>query len=304
MSPFVKFILSAVFVFVFAFLGTVLAFTVARAPKLHFSFSPKASTAQVENAIPATTTADTALPTVASIPSVPTVSEAPDLHTYIEIMDSCGPHYEGTCVVARSGPSTSSPAVEKLRTGIVLAVATDTVQDDSDNQWYKVIFDEWVRYPDRLSGERYVAASNVRLFQEPKVPDIEPGATTTTTKNILVDRSAQMLYAYDGTTLFLKSSVSTGLELTPTPRGTFTIYRKSPSRYMQGPLPGVSDQYYDLPGVPWDLYFTAQGGAIHGAYWHNEFGHPWSHGCVNLPLDVARKLYDWADIGTVITVRD
>ena len=66
---------------------------------------------------------------------------------------------------------------------------------------------------------------------------------------------------------------------------------------MQGPIPGLSDQYYDLPGVPWNLYFTEYGAVIHGAYWHDNFGQPSSHGCVNLPIDEARKLYLWADVG-------
>ena len=73
---------------------------------------------------------------------------------------------------------------------------------------------------------------------------------------------------------------------------------------MQGPLPGISDQVYDLPGVPWNLYFTEDGGAIHGAYWHNNFGQPWSHGCVNVPLKEAEELYNWAEPGTVVTVTD
>ena len=72
---------------------------------------------------------------------------------------------------------------------------------------------------------------------------------------------------------------------------------------MQGPIVGVSDQYYDLPGVPWDLYFTKGGDVIHGAYWHDKFGQPWSHGCVNLPLDQAEKLYLWADVGTPVIVQ-
>jgi lipoprotein-anchoring transpeptidase ErfK/SrfK len=72
---------------------------------------------------------------------------------------------------------------------------------------------------------------------------------------------------------------------------------------MQGPLKGVSGQVYDLPGVPWDLYFTAEGAVIHGAYWHDKFGQPWSHGCVNLSPQNAKKLYLWADIGTTVIVR-
>ena len=82
------------------------------------------------------------------------------------------------------------------------------------------------------------------------------------------------------------------------------VYKKTPSRYMQGPLPPISDQFYDLPGVPWNLYFTNEGGAIHGAYWHESFGEQRSHGCVNLPLDKAKELYLWAPLGTEVFVHD
>ena len=102
----------------------------------------------------------------------------------------------------------------------------------------------------------------------------------------------------------MELSISTGLELTPTPIGTFTIYKMTPRRYMQGPLLGVSDDYYDLPGVPWNLYFTTDGAVIHGAYWHDHFGVRWSHGCVNLPVDRAKELYFWAELGTQVTVQE
>ena len=121
----------------------------------------------------------------------------------------------------------------------------------------------------------------------------------------MVDRSDQKLYAYDGDTLFMVATSSTGLDSTPTPRGTFTIYQKTPSRYMQGPLPNIaSDDYYDLPGVPWNLYFTEGGAVIHGAYWHDKFGTKYSHGCVNLSPAIAKVIYDWAELGTPVTVRD
>lgn len=74
------------------------------------------------------------------------------------------------------------------------------------------------------------------------------------------------------------------MELSPTPKGEFIIFRKTPSRYMQGPIPEITgSNYYDLPGVPWNLYFTHGGAVIHGAYWHTSFGEEYSHGCVNLP---------------------
>jgi lipoprotein-anchoring transpeptidase ErfK/SrfK len=121
---------------------------------------------------------------------------------------------------------------------------------------------------------------------------------------MVVDVSEEKLYAYDGDKLFMEESISTGLEFTPTPRGTFTIFKMTPSRFMQGPIPGVSDQVYDLPGVPWNLYFTAGGAVIHGAYWHDKFGQPWSHGCVNLSTENAKKLYAWAVIGMKVTVQN
>lgn len=232
-------------------------------------------------------------------------TSAPVPSEYIEVTGGCGPHFEGECALIRSGAGTDFPVVEKLRTGIVLAVATSTKTDDTGRVWYQVIFNEWVRYPERISSEWYVAADYVRHFEDTGNQELAPEKSAPhTDKHILIDRSEQTLYAYDGDTLFLEALVSTGLDLTPTPRGVFTVYKKTPTRYMQGPLPGISDQYYDLPGVPWNLYFTAEGGAIHGAYWHNEFGKQWSHGCVNLPLTTARTLYEWAPLGTQVVVQD
>lgn len=221
---------------------------------------------------------------------------------YIEIIGGCDHQFNGDCVVARHTPSAQGTVATKLRKGVVLEVASTTVQSEGE-EWYRVTFTEWMRYPGRVSGEWYVRAMDVTALTDPG-PQFLSGDVGTTTKRIIVDRSEQKLYAYDGEILFLASPISTGLELTPTPRGTFQIFRQTPSRYMQGPLPGISDQYYDLPGVPWDLYFTEEGGAIHGAYWHDSFGRQWSHGCVNLPLIAAKTLYDWADIGTPVTVQD
>lgn len=216
---------------------------------------------------------------------------------YIEIINSCGPYFEGSCVNLRSGAGQNFSSVLTLRDGVVLRTSGKVESDGKI--WYKVIFDEFVRYPDRLSKTLYVSADYVKAFSLP-----EEKIIASTTKHIIVDRSEQNLYAYDGAVLFMKIKVSTGLIDTPTPRGSFTIFDKVPSRYMQGPLPGISDQKYDLPGVPWTMYFTAQGGAIHGAYWHDKFGQVWSHGCVNLTLKEAETLYSWAPLGTKVIVRD
>ena len=244
-----------------------------------------------------------ALPAAAEAPVeyVEPVVATPTLFRYIEVVDSCGPYFEGTCVNVRSGPGEEYTVVMQLRTGVVLKVR-ETLEHDG-RTWYKITFDEPIRYPERVSRNWYVAGEFVRPFEDVGVLDLSGDVKASSTKRILVDRSEQMLYAYEGDVLFMQERISTGLKSTPTPRGTFTVYKKTPTRYMQGPLPGVSAQYYDLPGVPWNLYLRIRGGVIHGAYWHDKFGKPWSHGCVNLPLERAQKLYLWADVGTPVTVQ-
>lgn len=230
------------------------------------------------------------------------VTPSPTLFEYIEITDSCGPYSEGICVNARSGPGEEYPIVLHLRKGIVLK--TDGFVEREGRMWYKIVFDEWLRYPERAHRNLYVAADYVQALLD-EGPQVSTRDTpTTTTKWILIDRSSQTLSAYEGEVLFVQEKISTGLEFTPTPRGTFTVYKKTPSRYMQGPIPGISTKFYDLPGVPWNLYFTHQGAVIHGAYWHDHFGEQWSNGCVNLPPERAKILYQWADLGTRVIVQD
>lgn len=224
------------------------------------------------------------------------------LSPYVEVVDSCGPYWNGgPCVNMRSGPGTQYPILLRLRKGIVLKVADATTT--AQGKWYSVFVDDVLQHPERVFSDWYVSADTVQLFYDDGDHALRSGVATTT-KHILVDLSDEMLYAFDGNTLFMSQAISRGLDKTPTPIGTFKVLRKTPSRYMQGPIPGVSDEYYDLPGVPWNLYFTADGAAIHGTYWHDHFGQPWSHGCVNLPPDKAKELYAWAPVGTIVTVQE
>lgn len=223
--------------------------------------------------------------------------------SYIEVMKGCNAHFAGPCVNVRSGPGTSFPKIAQLRIGMVLKVA-EKVKDTEGNTWYKIAFDEWIRYPERVTSDWYVSADVVRLFSDEGDLGSLMVKSPPNAKRIVIDISEQVLYAYDSDTLYMQSPISTGVDLSPTPIGTFSVRSKTPRRYMQGPIPEVSDQYYDLPGVPWDLYFTELGAAIHGAYWHTDFGKTHSHGCVNLPLDQAQKLYRWADLGTKVSIRN
>ncbi len=226
----------------------------------------------------------------------------PVLFEYVEVMDGCGAHFEGECLLVRGGPGIDFPVASRLRNGMVLKVGGKVQRGTMT--WYKIVFDEWLRYPERLTSDWYVSADYVRILLD-EGTKILGKDNLLSNKKIIVDRSEQMLTAYNGDILFMEASISTGLVLTPTPRGTFKIYKKMPSRYMQGPLPNLNDkQYYDLPGVPWNLYFTNGGAVIHGAYWHENFGSQYSHGCVNLPPKTARNLYTWTDLGTTVIVQD
>lgn len=112
---------------------------------------------------------------------------------------------------------------------------------------------------------------------------------------LLVDLSDSRVYAYEDGALVHNVLASTGLPATPTVQGDFAVYMKYEAQLMTGP------GYY-LPDVPWVMYFYS-GYALHGAYWHNNWGVPMSHGCVNLPNEEARWFFEWAEVGTPVRVQ-
>jgi len=119
---------------------------------------------------------------------------------------------------------------------------------------------------------------------------------TRSTRWIEVNLVRQRLNAWENGKIVMTSLVSSGKARTPTVRGTYYIYVKLASTRMRGCCPA-----YDTPNVPWTMYFYS-GYGIHGAYWHNSFGTPVSHGCVNLPVATARRLFNWASVGTKVVI--
>jgi lipoprotein-anchoring transpeptidase ErfK/SrfK len=109
-----------------------------------------------------------------------------------------------------------------------------------------------------------------------------------------VDLTNQMVYAYEGETVVNSFVVSTGTWLTPTITGKHKIYVKVRVQDMRGPG-------YHLKDVPYVMFFSGDYG-LHGTYWHNNFGTPMSRGCVNLTIDDAAWLFNWASVGTVVNV--
>lgn len=128
----------------------------------------------------------------------------------------------------------------------------------------------------------------------PEPPPVKPAAEGSGGKWIEVILSSQTVIAWEGQVAVRRMIVSTGLPGTPTVTGRFNVYAKYVSAPMSGP------GYY-LPAVPHTMYFY-RGYALHGAYWHNNFGQPMSHGCVNLNLADAAWLFDWTPMGTLVVV--
>ena len=118
-------------------------------------------------------------------------------------------------------------------------------------------------------------------------------------KKIYVDLTNQRLYAYEGDKLVYNFLVSTG-KWGPTPTGVFNIWGKFRFTKMSGGSTLLHTYYY-LPNVPYAMFFSndqvaaSRGFSLHGTYWHNNFGHPMSHGCVNMKTSEAALIYEWSD---------
>lgn len=114
------------------------------------------------------------------------------------------------------------------------------------------------------------------------------------TKRIDVNLSTQSLTAWYGDQVILNTLISSGTDYAPTVTGRYRIGNKYPVQRMIG-------RDYDIPDVPWVMYFW-EDYAFHGAYWHNNFGTPMSHGCIHLRPGEAEYLFAWADVGTEVYV--
>ena len=129
-----------------------------------------------------------------------------------------------------------------------------------------------------------------------------PGPQQGAWKEVVVSISAQTMWAYEEGELVMSSLVSTGTAEVPettTPVGYHSVLAKFDAQTMEGTISG---EYYRVEDVPYVMYFDGHGDALHGTYWHSNFGAPMSHGCVNLPMDIAAWMYGWADVGTAVSV--
>lgn len=160
--------------------------------------------------------------------------------------------------------------------------------------WYKITseLDRYLSY--------YIPANHMRQIPDEEMTPISPEVDPEE-KSIEVCLRKQTLTAFEGDKEVLQTKISSGLPSkenlpkgTRTPTGIFNISSKYPSKHMGEVRATGAPDTYSLPGVPWSLFFVYEYGvALHGTYWHNNFGAPMSHGCVNMRNEDAKWLFRW-----------
>jgi L,D-transpeptidase catalytic domain len=153
--------------------------------------------------------------------------------------------------------------------------------------WYQVLDDKWkILY--------YAQAEHLRLFLDDELTPLSPEVSDDQ-KKIEVHLDRQLLVAQEyGNPVFVTRIASGAVFRNgtyTTPRGRFMTYHKRPTRHMAAG--DLTSNGFDLPGVPWVMYITESGISLHGTYWHNDFGRPRSHGCINLSPVAAKWLFRW-----------
>ncbi len=161
----------------------------------------------------------------------------------------------------------------------------------------------WYKIKDELLEIEYMApAVHFRPITPEEItpisPDIKPEK-----KRIEVSIGRQMLTAYEEETIVMQTRISSGartpINLPPgsipweTPVGVFNVQVKMPSKHMGDGNLTADTNAYEIPGVPWVCFFAPHGVALHGTYWHNNYGIPQSHGCVNMRSEEAKWIYRW-----------
>lgn len=191
------------------------------------------------------------------------------------------------------GPTVAAPPVDR-KVVVDSASGTQTViqQGKSGSQ---------IKDIETLSGDVVAAMNGNRGLSKEVSITTAPFKTVTMTgsgKWIEVDLSQERLTLWVGNTVVMSTLISSGRAATPTEVGEFAIYDKHPVMTMTGTILG---EYYYIPNIKWVSFFDG-GEAFHGTYWHHNFGHPMSHGCINMTEADAKVLYDFAPIGTKVIV--
>ncbi|HEX6304890.1 MAG TPA: L,D-transpeptidase [Anaerolineales bacterium] len=164
---------------------------------------------------------------------------------------------------------------------------TARVSDLHGDPWYRISDDKW-------DFVYYVPATHLRIVSQDELTPISPHVPPAE-KRLEVRLSQQLVIAHEGDQQVFMARAATGTEFSNgrylTPSGVHTTFHKRPSRHMAAG--NLAANGYDLPGVPWISYITESGIAFHGTYWHNDYGRPRSHGCINLTSQASKWIYRW-----------
>jgi hypothetical protein len=190
----------------------------------------------------------------------------------------------------RTNPHPKAPALYNLYYGTTYWV-THLQLDAQQAAWYEI-------YDEITKRSAWVQAEHLRQVLPEELTPLSPDVSD---KRIEIQLAQQTFQCFEGSQKVLDTLCSTGIYLRTeqgrriygTPAGHWAVMRKRPSRHMVGGDLAAAD-LYDLPGVPWVSYFHWWGASIHGTYWHNDYGKPHSHGCINLPIDVAKWVFRWS----------
>jgi lipoprotein-anchoring transpeptidase ErfK/SrfK len=184
-------------------------------------------------------------------------------------------------------PDSTSPFGYRLYYESVHWIKSAVINQQDGKIWYQVLDDKWNQL-------YYAPGEHLRIISDDELAPLSVNIPDAQ-KRIEVRLSDQLLYAYEnGSPVFVTRVASGGIfsdGTYSTPTGSFTTYHKRPTRHMAAG--DITADGYDLPGVPWVMYITESGISLHGTYWHNDFGHPRSHGCVNLSPSAAKWLFRW-----------
>jgi len=164
---------------------------------------------------------------------------------------------------------------------------TSAVNATDGSTWYRLLDDKFERH-------YYVPAKHIRLVSTAELTPLSPQVPSES-KRIEIRLDEQLLLAYENGQTVFATRVSTGGKRLSgkytTPVGNFITYHKRPTRHMANG--DIASNGFDFPGVPWVLYITESGISFHGTYWHNDYGIPHSHGCINMTPQAAKWLYRW-----------
>ena len=189
---------------------------------------------------------------------------------------------------ARRAPEDDAKLAYRLYYETTHWVVETIKNEETDKIWYRLRDDKWEE------DEYYVLASHVRLIPDDELSQTSPDVPNFL-KRIEVRLKDQLVIAFENNRPVYAARAATGARFVGgkyyTPDGKFMTYYKRPSRHMASG--NLANNGYDLPGVPWVLYITKSGISFHGTYWHNDFGAPRSHGCINLTAQSAKWLYRW-----------